>query len=147
MTKQWYLKTYHKHCKADKYIIGFEYCGLVYAKVMNSIPASICRLDTTGRTRGDIEKIRISIPLDKIRQWAKKSTPVCTTDDLYSEVANRGEVFEEIMCLAYGEEYQKDNKPFYECGDFCHDCISYQVKFNNATIANKEQIKRLKAME
>lgn len=147
MTKQWYLRIYHKHSKADKYIIGFEYHGLVYTKVLNRITPDICTLDTTGSTRGNIEKLRLSIPQKKAKQWAKGNTPLCSIDDLYNDRFNKGEIFESLVCTAYGELWERDNKPFYECGDFVHDCISYQVKYNRATIATKDQLQQLRKSE
>ena len=82
-----------------------------------------------------------------IRKGAK--TYMSEEDFLAINIENRGRKCEKWLyeCTEQADAYKVDTVPFYIDGDITIDNIKYQIKFQNASLANVKTIKKLKNMK
>lgn len=136
------LNRYTESAYTDKYIIGVNYKGVIYATFHNS--AVLPLIVMSGKTENGLEKVRYR-PNNKTRDMllrtATKVLSICTEKELEAlnkaVKYNRGEIFEKLVFEKFGQAWHKDSIPYTEAGDIEIDGIPYQIKYEQATICKE----------
>ena len=143
MTKQTMLKYYRKHSAADSYIIGFSLDKMIYFVEIDEIMPRFLKVGQASRNRGEVLRLRMT---KAQKESLMKKNPIClgSAELLENDYYNRGEIFEKLITEYYGQTWEKDNIPFWEQGDININGKEVQIKFNEASLINEGQIKKLK---
>lgn len=144
MTKNTMIRNYRKYSVADSYILGFIYDKMLYMLEVAEIAPRFLNVEEASRNQG--ENLRLRLKKAHKASLIKKN-PIClgSADCLNAEKYNKGEIFEKLVTEYFGQEWKKDIKPFYECGDINVNGKEIQIKFDSATLTNTKQIARLKS--
>jgi len=141
MNKSTMLRYYNKYSVANKYIIGFAYDNKVYMVTIDNIKP--CYLKTEKASRNQGKNLRLRLKASQKERLIKKATFLCDIDKLYDNKYNKGEIFEKLVTEYFNQIWHKDNIPFYKSGDITIGENVIQIKYENATLTNIKQIKRL----
>lgn len=144
MTKQTMIRNYRKYSKADSYIIGFVFKGMLYFVEVKEIAPRFLNIEQASRNQGF--NLRLRIKADYRAKLVKKSICLGSADILTAEKYNKGEIFEKIITEYFGQTWVKDTIPFYMDGDITVNGIKIQIKLDSATLCNTKQIDKLKKM-
>ena len=136
------LNRYTENAYTDKYIIGVNRKGVIYATFHNSVVLPLIVM--SGKTEKGLETIRYR-PNNKTRDMllrtATKVLPICTEKELEAlnkaVKYNRGEIFEKLVFEKFGQVWHKDSTPYTEAGDIEIDSTPYQIKYEQATICKE----------
>lgn len=143
MTKANMIKTYRQFSAADNYILGFIYDKMLYMVRVAEIMPRYLNVEEASRNQG--ENLRLRLKKAHKAQLMKKA-PIClgSADCLNDSKYNKGEIFEKLVTEYYGQEWKKDNIPFYVQGDINLNGEEVQIKLDSATLMNTKQIKNIK---
>ena len=143
MTKANMIKTYRQYSAADNYILGFIYEKMLYMVRVAEIMPRYLNVEEASRNQG--ENLRLRLKKAHKAQLMKKA-PIClgSADCLNESKYNKGEIFEKLVTEYYGQEWTKDNIPFYVQGDINLNGEEVQIKLDSATLLNTKQIKNIK---
>ena len=143
MTKANMIKTYRQYSAADNYILGFIYEKMLYMVRVAEIMPRYLNVEEASRNQG--ENLRLRLKKAHKAQLMKKA-PIClgSADCLNDSKYNKGEIFEKLVTEYYGQEWTKDNIPFYVQGDINLNGEEVQIKLDSATLLNTKQIKNIK---
>lgn len=144
MNKNTMIRNYRKFSVADSYILGFICNKMLYMLEVAEIAPRFLNVEEASRNQG--ENLRLRLKKAHKEQLLKKN-PIClgSADCLNAEKYNKGEIFEKLVTEYFGQEWKKDNKAFWECGDINVNGKEIQIKFDSATLTNTKQIARLKS--
>ena len=151
MTMQEMVTVYNRLAGAHKYLVGFVYDGKVYYVIVSFAElVSFLKLDRASSKRGGFAKLRVRVSADQQYQLVKSGRALVLGEAEMLEADakhNKGENFERVVTeqLA-GERWEKDNKPFWECGDVRLGGEEIQVKLDNAELTNEKTLGRRLAM-
>lgn len=132
--------------KADTFVIGFNVEGNV---LMAEMPLATILDNFIGvsMTSDEIPCKRLRLkPLTKKLMpifSGFNPVPLCDMSEL-QEIAkarfsgNCGQAFEYLACKYYNGTPSAPNTPFWQGGDFTANGISYQAKFQNATVITEQ---------
>lgn len=138
---------YEKYTSVHNYIVGFRANGKIWAYTCDFCAMmNACKLDAASRGAGACIRFKPSAPLKKamVIAGAVMVTDEATFEELVnSSIYNKGEIFEKLVTEWYGQEWKKDNIPFYQQGDINVNGVEYQIKFEKATITNERQMNRV----
>ena len=137
-----YIDMYRKTAFTHNYIVGFDFSGDTF------IIAYHDEL-TNGSFSFDQSRHNIRIRFDNANKYhylnngvvlMKFDTMQFNADfdmwqNNFSVNVNKGHYMEYLLCVKYGYEYKLDSTPYYVAGDIVIDNISYQCKFDDATLA------------
>lgn len=142
MTKATMIKHYRKHSAADSYIIGFVYNKQLFAIKVKEIAPRFLKEDRASRGAGS--SLRLRLTKSNKEQLIRKGA-ICLgfANRLDSTKYNKGEAFERIITTeVYAQRWEKDSKPFWECGDITVLNEEIQIKLDSATLTNEKQIRK-----
>lgn len=143
MNKTQLLREYHRHSKADYYLIGFEYKGTLWLASINKIMPRYTAITYTSHKNGHKRKLQLNLSSKVKRQLVKHSIPLGNMDLLKGGM-NKGIELEKLIYGLYGQKYKGHNNiPFYKDGDININGLKVQVKFENAQIVLENTIKKL----
>lgn len=145
MTREEMLQKYEAKTAAKAYIVGFTYNGklcVVYLDNLDAIAESI-KLDRAAKSHGGMVKLRLR--LDK---WAKaklaRKAMVYNLDAMsYTDMKNRGNMFERFIHELNGKIWVKNSTPFWMAGDIELNGKQVQIKFDSAEITNEKTLAAL----
>ena len=131
---------------ADRYIWGFTYQGNVYmAFTKANMIKDLCCLDKASRGQGFSLRFR---PNKEQKLLLLSHAIVLCSVKYFEEIVsaskyNRGEIFEKMIFEYYGIRWTKNRVPFTISGDIEIHGISYQIKFEKATLCNEKSLASL----
>ena len=143
MTKQTMINHYRKHSAADSYILGFSLDKMIYFVEVDEIMPRFLQIGQASRGRGEVLRMKMK---KSHKQNLMKKNPIClgSIDLLENDHYNKGEIFEKLVTEYYGQIWEKDTIPFWVQGDINLNGKEVQIKFDNASLINEGQIKKLK---
>ena len=141
------INKYNQLSATHNYIFGFIYKKNVYAvEATSEILPFILTLTEASRNQGYALRFAPTNE-QKVFLLSLNSAIICSKDffnmEVENSIYNRGETFEKMITERCGQEWKKDNIPFYKDGDIKVDGKSYQIKFEKATFTNEAQLARL----
>ena len=144
MTHAELIKNYKETSAADAYILGFAIRGWVYQLVVKELPDWMFKLDRESSSHGGALKEKFRPNTDEKltmihRMGAEK---IGTVEEILTGRKNKGEAWEKYQTEKAGQEWKKDSVPYYLDGDLTVNGIKYQIKFEAASFANEDTIKR-----
>lgn len=143
MTKETMMKWYRNKSAADAYIIGYVVDGNLYFNVVNEIMPRYLNVEKASRNQG--ENLRLRLKAKGRKQLMRKEHHCLgSAEQLNQPKYNKGEIFEKLVTEFFGQEWEKDNIPFWEQGDICVDGVEIQIKLDTATLMNTKQIEKFK---
>lgn len=142
-----FLDWYNRLSFTHKYIMGFEYKGVIYAAwVEADVLPYVLQLDRASRGAGYSLRYKPTTA-QKLFLLSKGAKTVCSKRFFEQAVAeskyNRGEIFEKLITEQAGQVWEKDNIPFTDGGDVTIGGVAYQIKFEKATFASEKGLARL----
>lgn len=138
-----HLKIYREYDKADKYIIGFEYGGVIYIATVNKLKNKWLFIMQGSRNRGKKIQMRLTQKHKQELIVKHNATPIATVDNFIGYGYNNGDRLEYVVRNNYGIEHSHDNLPFYKGCDIVVDGIGYSIKWEQAQIATYKTLNRL----
>lgn len=146
-----YIKNYHATAYTNKYIIGVEEDGLVYAYIIELSESGLNFL-FSDKPQNSKDGIKIKYRSNKDKRkfllrnclqaftiatiaefTAMRRTKVNRKGELYTE--NKGECFEWLISeYLHGTQNDKSNVSYQDGGDITVNGVHYQVKYESATI-------------
>lgn len=141
MTKRTMINNYRKYSAADSYIVGFTYEKNLYFVEMNEIAPRFLNVEEASRNQG--ENLRLRLKKAHKTSLVKKAVCIGQASDLVADKYNKGEIFEKMVTEYFGQEWEKDNIPFWVQGDINLNGKEVQIKLDSATLMNTKQIKKL----
>lgn len=141
MTKNTMWNTYRNLSASHTYIIGFAYKGNIYMTERKRL-GKYLSYEQASRGQGMALRLR----LRQADRMALVKTSIClgSIDRLTETAYNKGENFERLVNEHFGFTWEKDKRPFTECGDICVDGVEIQIKFDGATFTNEKTLARQK---
>ena len=140
------LNAYNATSAAAAYILGFMLNGNVYQIILNHLPEWLIGMDRESTSHGGALKLRIRMTAVARRRLMNMGAAyIGTVDEILSSRKNKGEAFEKYVTEKAGQEWHKDSIPYYLDGDLTMDGIKYQIKFESASLANENTIKKAMA--
>jgi len=144
--KEYLVKSYEMTTGAQGYLYGFVQNHNLYYVLTAGLIDEALKLDRESSKRGGRFKIRIrfSSAMRKAMIATGKavllgSENLLDTNDKY----NKGERFERIITESLtGERWEKDSKPYWECGDVRLNGKEIQVKFDGAELTNESAVEK-----
>ena len=143
MTKETMISNYRTISGANSYILGFVVNHQVFAVAMNEVPPRYMSYEKASRNQG--MNLRLRLKKCYKEQLLKKAFFLGEENELTATRYNKGENFERMITEYYGQQWEKDSKPFTDCGDITIDGIEYQIKFDGATFTNEKTLKNQRA--
>lgn len=143
------VKDYNTHSFTHLYLFGFIYKGTVYMSRKNSdILSYVTTLGTGSKARYGGQKVLRFQPNNQQRLLLMQGCEAICSKEYFNDLCenskyNRGEIFEMLIHQRYGQEWKKDNVPFYKGGDIEIFGQAYQIKFERASFASEAQLLRL----
>lgn len=139
-------KEYESFTKADSYIAGFHWNGLVYGVELDKIPRRYTRVQKESKSNGGGYGLYIDIKAKTIREkLLKKAFYVCTLEELENGTYNKGVMFEKAIYEKFGQEFRgKDSVPFHKGGDIVINGKQVQIKYLHARICYDRTLQKLK---
>lgn len=146
MTKTTFLKHYNNFSAAHNYILFFLYKKNLYITTVEKLmPRWVVE---NYETYSHTQKYMIYLNNKHKEQLIRKGAKCLMTEEKFMEinVKNRGRKCEKLLHELTNQEgeYRFDTVPFNEDGDITINGIKYQVKFQNASLANVSYIEKLK---
>lgn len=151
MTMQEMVTIYNRLAGAHKYLVGFVYDGKVYYVIVSFAElVSFLKLDRASSKRGGFAKLRVKLNAEQRYALVHSGRALVLGEAEMLEADahyNKGENFEKAVTeLLAGERWEKDSKPFWECGDVQLGGEEVQVKLDNAELTNEKTLGRRLAM-
>lgn len=146
MTKTTFLKHYNSFSAAHNYLVFFLYKKNLYMAECGKIQPRwvVENYETYGHT----QKYMISLKNQHKEQLIRKGAKLLMTESEFMaiDVPNRGRKCEKWLHETTNQDgvYKYDTVPFNIDGDITINGIKYQVKFQNASLANVRTIEKLK---
>jgi hypothetical protein len=133
------IKLYNQYTKADRYLLGFEYNGIVYLANLTHIPNAYLFVTRASSRNGGGKKLQIRLTQKhKVRLINKGATPITLLDGY-----NNGDRLENTIRTMYGLEHKHDNVAFYKGVDITINDIGYSIKWENAQLCTYKTVNRL----
>ena len=150
------VRGYNRLAFTHNYIFGYVANGMVYgARVMDArdlLPYIAC-LDRASSKNGGTLQLKYKpnkAQVEIIKESAVEIKAICSEayleDGAKNSRYNRGQLFEMLSARAYGgEQVDRKNAKFTECGDIVVKGTHYQVKFLKATFTDERTLKNFGA--
>lgn len=138
MTKGNFFRYYNKLTGADRTLIFFKYKGDIYIYECHHIPQRWASEHFESKSKGGYQKFRLWVPAKEKPELIKKSVKVATAAELaalpYKNNGHKCEAWLHKVCEL--GEYTPDSLRFDKGGDVVINGVSYQVKYQNASLTN-----------
>lgn len=136
------IARYNSIAFTHNYIMGFAYKGNIYAAKTVGLSFGI-KLDRASSKNGGGYCLRYQ-PTKAEKEALVESGQaelICSKEwfDGFHACSsyNKGEDFERIITERAGQEWEKDNVPFFKGADLTTEEASYSIKFEKATICTE----------
>lgn len=140
------LNNYNATSAADAYILGFSDKDRVYEIIVEHLPEWLIGLDRESSSHGGARKLRIKMTaINKRKLIAIGAQYIGTVAEILTARKNKGEAFEKWITEKAGQDWVKDSIPYYIDGDITINGKKYQIKFDNASLANENTIAKAMA--
>lgn len=140
------LNAYKATTAAAAYIIGFLMNNKVYTIYLKDLPEWLVGEDRESTFHGGARKLRIRMnTIARHRLMNMGAAYIGTAADILASRKNKGEAFEQWITENAGQEWHKDNVPYFVDGDITINGVKYQIKFESASLANENTIAKAMA--
>lgn len=135
------LTRYEALAATAQYILGFVDRGIVYAAYVTAdVLPYVCTVSIASRGHGYALRFR---PTAAQKMTLLPYAQVVCSEAYFKAACadskyNKGEIFEKIITEAEGQRWEKDSRPFTQCGDINIGGVEYQIKFQNATFTDEK---------
>lgn len=141
------MSQYHEMSYTSNYILGFVWKHNVYFYICTKETVNLVScLDKASRGAGFMVRFKPNVA-QKEYLLTKGAILLCSEKYFNENVElskyNKGEIFEKLMTEYFGQEWKKDHIPFTEAGDLSVNGVTYQIKFERATLASEKTLNRL----
>lgn len=137
------LNAYNATSAAAAYILGFILNNMVYMVTLEHLPEWLIGLDRESKSHGGAQKLRIRMTaINKRKLMNMNAAYIGTVQEVLASRKNKGEAFEKWITEKSGQNWVKDSVPYYMDGDITINGIKYQIKFDNASLANENTINK-----
>lgn len=137
------LNAYNATSAAAAYILGFILNNAVYTIYLPHLPEWLVAMDRESTSHGGAKKLRIRMTtIARHRLLNMGAAYIGTTAEVLASRKNKGEAFEKWVTENAGQEWHKDSIPYYIDGDITIGDTKYQIKFESASLANENTIKK-----
>ena len=144
MTKGNFFRYYNKLTGADRTLVFFEYKGNIYVHECHHIAPRWTHEEHESTQNGGYQKFKMYLHEGVKEKLVNKSIMVMTVDEFmtipYKNKGHKCECWLHQVCNL--GEYKPDHLRFDKCGDVEINGISYQVKFENASLTNVHTLAR-----
>ena len=142
------IDSYNTFAYTHDYIFGFNYKGVIYfVETDSTVLPMILTLDRASRGQGMCLRFKPTTT-QKIFLLANGAKPLCSANLFNDEVANskynKGEIFEKMVTEFFGQNWEKDNVPFYMGADLATANKSYQIKFEKASFTTEKTLMNIR---
>lgn len=143
------ISRYESAAFTHNYIYGFTYKKLVYSYKGAGLSFGIV-LDRASSKNGGGYSIRFRpTKTEKEALISSGQAELLGTEESFKEEIanskyNAGEIFEKWVTEKAGQEWKKDNVPFYKGADLTTD-RAYSIKFQKATICTETTLNKIGA--
>ena len=140
------LKAYEETTAADYTRYAFPIDNKVYEIIFKALPAWLVKMDRESTKHGGAEKIRINPTAENKRKLlALGAAYIGTIEELFDvDVKNKGHKYEKYCAEKAGQTWKRDRVEYYKDGDLTINSIKYQIKFDDASLANVNTIEAAK---
>lgn len=139
MMNFWMVMAYELVSKADEYWFGFILNHMLYVVPHMSFAelGRYFKKDRASTKKGGFQKVRVKANVDELEELLPRAI-LLGSEDRLNIMKNRGEALEAILLKEYcGQEWTKNDTPFWVAGDMVIDGKQVQVKFNSAELTNE----------
>ena len=148
MTYTELIRYYHKISASEKYILGFDYSGIVYYVILTFKELrKYMKEDHESSKRGHALKVRIRVSADDKKALLQSGTAIalCEISQLIGKTYNKGDYFEKVITETLtGTIWVKNSIPCYQAGDIIYKGEQVQVKYDSATLISETTAKNFK---
>lgn len=140
------LNDYERTTAADFTRYAFPIDGKVYEIVLKALPLWLVKLDRESSKHGGAEKIRINpTAINKQKLLRMGAAYIGTIEELFDPtVKNKGHKYEKYCTEKAGQAWKADRIEYYKDGDLTVNGIKYQIKYDDASLANVNTINAAK---
>lgn len=138
------LKYYNQYKASDYFMIGFEYQGKIYFKIVKKIFSKWLR--KSHRAGTTVAKANMYINQKQRQIWLNNgATYLCTIQEFLDAFdSNNGWTLEKMIYQHYGVKYKgHDSVPFYKGNDIEINGIGYQIKWQDSQLVTETTINKL----
>lgn len=138
MTKGNFFRYYNRLTGADKTLIFFEFQNEIYIHECKHIAPRWAHEEWESSKNGGHQKFKMYITTKEKARLVKASTKIMTAEEFsaipYKNNGHKCEAWLHKVCDL--GEYTPDNLRFDKGGDVVINGVSYQVKYQNASLTN-----------
>jgi len=138
------LATYEATTGANAYLFGFLHNSKLYYLLRNELIREALKADRASSKKGGFLKLRIKFPAALRQALVESGEAILLGEADLLETGdkwNRGERFERLVTERLtGERWEKDSKPYWECGDIQLNGVEVQVKLDGAELTNERVV-------
>lgn len=144
------IARYNSKAFTHNYIMGFTYNGKVYYVRQTGLSFGI-KLDKASAKNGGGYSIRYNPTKAEKKALVESGTAtmLCSVEFFNETVAgckyNKGEVFEKMITELNGQQWEKDNVPFFKGADLTVNGTAFSLKFEKATICTESTLNKIGA--
>lgn len=135
------ISEYSELSAATSYILGFIFNHSLYMVKMPELSENFFDVEKQSEKNGGGYALRVRLNKETKKELIESGAEKVGSDmDLKDSKYNKGETFEKIVTEKYGLEWEKDNIPFYVCGDISVNGEEIQVKLDGATMCSQKSL-------
>ena len=143
----WMIATYHTLSAADEYWFGFVVDHMTYVvphMTFDELTAYL-KPDFTSHKKGHKFILRVKASAEQCRALIPQAILLGEEGILTRKVKNAGDGLEQILSERFGDGQwvKHDSAGFNLSGDLRIDGKEVQVKFNSATLASEQYLRKL----
>lgn len=131
---------YRRTSGADAYMIGFEVDNRVFLIVMKELEERFVKIDRDSKKNGGRAKLRLKIDETNKKILLNRGAQYIGTMDEIMILKNKGDSLEKWIYEKNGQVWKKNSVAYYLQGDIEINGKQYQIKWENASLANEQTI-------
>ncbi len=139
MMNFWMVVAYEMVSAADEYWFGFILNHMLYV-VPHMTFAELGRYfkkDRASAKKGGFQKVRVKARVEELAELLPRAI-LLGTEERLNIMKNHGNALEAIVLKDFcGQEWKKNDTPFWIAGDMVIDGKQVQVKLNSAELTNE----------
>lgn len=141
MTQETMISKYSQLSAATSYVLGFTFNHILYMVEIPELNDNFFHMEKQSEKNGGGYSLRVRLNKAMKKELVKTGAEKIGMDtDLKDSKYNKGETFEKIVTEKYGLKWEKDNVPFYVCGDISINGKEIQVKLEGATMCSEKSL-------
>lgn len=140
------LNDYEATTAADFTRYAFPIGNKIYEIIFKALPEWLVRMDRESSGHGGAEKIRINpTVINKQKLLDMGAAYIGTAEELFDKsIKNKGHKYEKYCTEKAGQIWKADRVEYYKDGDLTVNGIKYQIKYDDASLANVNTIEKAK---